>query len=224
MLVPIIIKRFLSIFKSVSRALADKMNDDEKALLRKLILEKRRALSDQERGEKSLVIQERLGRLKEFEQSRVVHLFLSFRGEVVTDGIVKRALTLGKRVVVPVVSREKEGLIFSELKQYPEEVEPGTLGIPEPRKEFIRKVDISVIELFVLPGVAFDVRGNRLGYGAGYYDRILGRPLQKHVRSEAPRIALAFEIQVVDRIPSSVHDVQVHKIVTEKRVIECRPA
>ena len=202
----------------------DKMDGDEKALLRKLILEKRRALSDQERGQKSLVIQERLSCLREFEQGRVIHLFLSFRGEVMTEGIVKRALTLGKRVVVPVVSGEKEGLIFSELKQYPEEVEPGTLGIPEPRKEFVRKVDISTIDLFVLPGVAFDVQGNRLGYGAGFYDRILGRTIPKHVMGEVPRVALAFEIQVVDCIPSSVHDMQVHKIVTEKRVIECRPA
>ena len=202
----------------------DKMSGEEKVLLRKLILEKRRALSDQERRGKSLAIQERLLRRKEFEQGRMIHLFLSFRGEVMTDGIVKQALALGKRVVVPVVSREEEGLIFSELMQYPEEVEPGTLGIPEPKKEFIRKVDISSVDLFVLPGLAFDFHGNRLGYGGGYYDRILGRAAQRRVSGKVPLIALAFELQLVDCIPSSVHDVQVHKIVTEERVIECRSA
>jgi 5-formyltetrahydrofolate cyclo-ligase len=200
------------------------MSGEDKALLRKLILEKRRALSDHERRERSRNIQKRFLGLKEFKRGQVIHFFLSFRGEVITDGIVKQALALGKRVVVPVVSREKEGLIFSELSRYPEEVEPSTLGIPEPKKEFIRKVDVSIIDLFVLPGVAFDIQGNRLGYGAGYYDRILGRTPQAHVSGEVPLIGLAFEFQVVDCIPSSAHDVRVHKIVTEERVIECRPA
>jgi len=200
------------------------LDGEQKALLRKLILEKRRALSGQERRKKSLAIQERLLRLKEFKQGRVIHLFLSFRGEVITDGIVKKALALGKRVVVPVVSREPDKLIFSELIRYPEDVEPSTLGIPEPKKEFIRKVDISTIDLFVLPGVAFDAQGHRLGYGAGYYDRNLGKAAQRRVSGKVSLIALAFELQVVDCIPPSVHDVQVHKIVTEERVIECRSA
>ncbi len=195
---------------------------EEKALLRKMVLEKRRALSEHERGVKSIAIQERLIGLEEFNQGSVIHIFLSFKGEVMTDGIVRKTLTLGKRVVAPVVSSEREGLIFSELKKYPDEVEPGTLGIPEPKKEYIRRVEIGLIDLFVLPGVAFDVEGNRLGYGRGYYDRILGRTSPVQVVAEVPLIALAFELQLVDRIPSSVHDVRVHKIVTEDRVIECR--
>jgi 5-formyltetrahydrofolate cyclo-ligase len=197
-------------------------NGDEKALLRKLILEKRRALPDHERWAKSIAIQERLLGLEEFNQSDVIHIFLSFKGEVMTDGIVRKTLTRGKRVVVPVVASETEGLIFSELKKYPDEVEPGVLGIPEPKKEYIRRVEIGLIDLFVLPGVAFDSEGNRLGYGRGYYDRMLGRTAPVQMVSDVPLIALAFEFQLVDCIPSSVHDVRVHKIVTENRVIECR--
>lgn len=189
---------------------------EEKTLLRKLILEKRRALPEHERWAKSIAIQERLLGLEEFSRGQVIHLFLSFKGEVMTDGIVRKALTLGKRVVVPVVTQGEEGLIFSELGQYPEEVEPGAFGIPEPKKEFIRCVDPATIDLFVLPGVAFDGDGNRLGYGRGYYDQILGRT------TPVPLIALAFEFQLVDCIPSSVHDVRVHKIVTEDRMVECR--
>jgi 5-formyltetrahydrofolate cyclo-ligase len=202
--------------------MGQKADGEEKALLRKLILEKRRALSDHERGAKSISIQERLLGLEEFNQGGVVHIFLSFKGEVMTDGIVRKALTLGKRVVVPVVANEAEGLILSELKKYPEEVEPGTLGIPEPKKEHIRRVEIGIIDLFVLPGVAFDTEGNRLGYGRGYYDRILGRTAPVQAIGQVPLVALAFELQLVDCIPSSVHDVRVHKIVTEDRVIECR--
>ena len=197
-------------------------NGEEKALLRKLVLEKRRALSDHERGAKSIAIQERLLGLEEFNQGGVIHIFLSFKGEVMTDGIVRKTLTLGKRVVVPVVTGEMEGLIFSELKKYPEEVEPSTLGIPEPKREYIRRVEVGIIDLFVLPGVAFDAEGNRLGYGRGYYDQILGRTAPVQAIAHVPLVALAFELQMVDCIPSSVHDVRVHKIVTEDRVIECR--
>ena len=195
---------------------------DEKALLRKVILEKRRALSDKERKEKSLAIQQRFFLLDEFRRGGVIHLFLSFRGEVMTDRIVKETVALGKRVVVPVVTGGAEGLILSEIRQYPEEVEPGAYGIPEPKKEFIRRVDPATIDLFVLPGVAFDVQGGRLGYGAGYYDRVLGGTAPSRHSMQVSLIALAFELQLVDRIPSSVHDVRVHKIVTEERVIECK--
>jgi 5-formyltetrahydrofolate cyclo-ligase len=197
-------------------------NGEEKALLRKLVLEKRRALSDHERGAKSIAVQERLLGLEEFNQGGVIHLFLSFKGEVMTDGIVRKCLTLGKRVVVPVVTGGTEGLFFSELKKYPDEVEQGALGIPEPKKEYIRRVEIGIIDLFVLPGVAFDTEGNRLGYGRGYYDRILGRTAPVQAIGHVPLVALAFELQLVDCIPASVHDVRVHKIVTEDRVIECR--
>jgi len=193
---------------------------EEKIHLRKLILEKRRALSDHERREKSLAIQQRLLHLEEFRAAQVIHSFLSFRGEVSTDHLVRRALAIGKRVVVPVV-QGSDGLIFSELKRYPEEVEPGAFGIPEPKKEYIRPVAPTVIDLFVLPGVAFDREGHRLGYGAGYYDRILGRTAQPKISDRIPRIALAFELQLVDHVPSSVQDLRVHKIVTEERVIEC---
>ena len=113
-------------------------------------------------------------------------------------------------------------MILSEIRQYPEEVEPGAYGIPEPKKEFIRRVDPDTVDLFVLPGVAFDVHGGRLGYGAGYYDRILVGTAPSRDFLRVSLIALAFELQLVDRVPSSVHDVRVHKIVTEERVIECR--
>lgn len=194
---------------------------EEKALLRKLILEKRRALTDQERRQKSLEIQQRLIGLEEFERGEVIHLFLSFRGEVITDGIVKRALSLGKRVVVPVVERGSDVLLFSEIRNYPDEVGLGAFGIPEPKKEFIRIVDPATIDLFIVPGVAFDVHGGRLGYGAGYFDQILGRTAASRVSTGVSIIGLAFELQLVDRIPSSIHDVRVRKIVTEERVIEC---
>jgi 5-formyltetrahydrofolate cyclo-ligase len=114
-------------------------------------------------------------------------------------------------------------------------VEPGAFGIPEPKGEFVRKVEVDAIDLFILPGVAFDIHGNRLGYGEGYYDRILGRKGRGHsalphagaetgARIGVPLVGLAFELQLVDSIPFSVHDVRVHRIVTENRVINCSQA
>lgn len=195
--------------------------NDEKALLRKVILEKRRALSDRERLEKSRAIGQRLQGLEEFQRSRVVHFFLSFRGEVITDGMVRKALAGGRRVVVPVVRRTEEEIVFSELRRYPEEVGPGAYGIPEPREGFLREVDPTEVDLFILPGVVFDLSGNRVGYGGGHYDRILEH-LEGSGKPPVPFIALAFELQIVESIPASLNDVKVHKIVTESRIISCR--
>ena len=194
---------------------------DEKTILRKVILEKRRSLSARERREKSRLIVQRLMGLEEFRQGRVIHLFLSFRGEVITDEVVHAALSLDKEVVVPVVGKTGGEVLLSALRRYPEEVAPGAHGIPEPRPEFIREVAPERVDLFVLPGVAFDRSGNRLGYGGGYYDRILDRLDRPKGSHRVPRVALAFECQLVEQIPASIHDVRVHQIVTETQVIAC---
>lgn len=196
---------------------------EEKTRLRRLVLAKRRALSNTERLEKSQAIARRLVFLEEYQRAQWLHLYLSFRDEVITEGLVEETLAQGKQVVVPVVRKGPESIILSELKNYPEEIGPGAYGIPEPREQSIREVDPAQVDLFVLPGVAFDLRGRRLGYGAGFYDRILAPRKQDQMprTGAVPVIALAFECQVVERMVAFSHDIPVHKIVTENRVIVC---
>ncbi len=162
-----------------------------------------------QRTAKSLEIEERLFSLPEFKSARAVMFFASFRSEVETGPMIRRALVSGKRVILPKV--KGNDLALFEIKDFNHDVSPGTWGIPEPRES--RPVDPVDIDLIVTPGAAFDERGNRVGYGAGYYDRILAG-------YHGTTVALAFEAQLVKEVPSAAHDVPVKKIVTERRIIE----
>lgn len=139
--------------------------------------------------------------------------FASFRSEVETANMIRRALTGGKRVILPKV-RGKDLELF-EIRDYDQDIATGAWGIPEPRESAPAKVEEA--DLIVVPGAAFDEHGNRLGYGAGFYDKLL--PGFKKAT-----VALAFELQIVPKIPADPHDVSVKKIVTEKRVIQAKRA
>ena len=148
-----------------------------------------------------------------------------------TEPVVRAALADGKQVAVPVVVAAGRRLRFALIEDYDRELRPGYRGILEPGPEARRLVDAGRIDCYIIPGVAFDFRGFRLGRGLGYYDRALagvkGPPAPVRPagggRTERPTIcALAYELQVVERLPVESHDVPVDYIVTEKRVIECK--
>lgn len=164
-----------------------------------------------QRAAKSREIEERLISLPEFKSARTVLFFASFRSEVETIPMIRRALASGKRVVLPKV-KGKELALF-EIKDFDGDVSPGAWGIPEPRES--SPFDLKDVDLIVTPGAAFDARGNRVGYGAGYYDKILSG-------YRGMTVALAFEEQIVPDVPADAHDVPVGKIVTEKRIIEAK--
>jgi len=162
---------------------------------------------------KSGVIEERLFTLAEFKSAHIVMFFASIRSEVQTETMIRRALAAGKRVVLPKVKGKE--LVFFEITDFNTDVVRGTWGIPEPIES--RPADLSNIDLIVMPGTAFDELGNRIGYGAGYYDKFL----PTYGKST---VALAFELQIIASVPVDQHDVPVKKIITEKRVIETKPS
>jgi 5-formyltetrahydrofolate cyclo-ligase len=123
-------------------------------------------------------------------------------------------MALGKRVCIPKALPKSRELIPSLLLDWGEDLDPGAYEIPEPRSGALRPIEASEIDLLIVPGVAFDLKGNRLGYGGGYYDRFF--PL---LRPQTPLVALAFELQIVSWVPVEEWDQQVHCIVTEERVI-----
>jgi len=179
--------------------------------IRKQVLSARDGMSPAERAKKSREIEERLFSLSEFKSSRVVMFFASFRSEVETGHMIRRALSSGKRVVLPKV---KGGdLALFEIRDFEKDVSPGAWDIPEPHEA--APAELRDIDLIVMPGAAFDERGNRLGYGAGFYDKLLPD-------FRKTTVALAFEVQIVPRVSVSAHDIPVTKIVTEKRVIEVK--
>jgi len=185
--------------------------------IREEILCKRDRLNLQERAELSSIICNNLLNLYEYKQARVVHFYLAIKSEVITEDAVKSAISTGKDVVIPVMDKRHKRILLSGLNDYDKELAPTSHGIIEPRPEFYKFVDLNDIDLMVLPGVAFDLNGHRLGYGAGYYDRLL-----RDADTRPFLVALAFEVQIVNKIPIGDHDVRMDKIITEKRIIDCK--
>ena len=153
---------------------------------------------------------------KEFQKADRVLIYLSKDEEVGTDNLLGRALELGKRVCVPVVDQETDELQVSELPGPEIDFRIGAFGVREPTKEGLNFVSSDQVDLVIVPGLAFDRRGGRIGYGKGYYDRLL-----KRLGSQIPRIALAFEFQVLDTVPQEENDIQVDAIITEKSTMNC---
>ena len=189
---------------------------DDKTRIRRQVLGRRDSLAPETRKSKDFLIREKFLSLSEFRQATVIFLFASFRSEVSTSLLIEEALRLGKRVVLPSVDPSHRELRLYEIRGL-NELSPGYMGIPEPAVPVERERDINDVSLVVLPGAAFDTGGSRLGYGGGYYDKLLSR-----LRRKVPLIALAYEEQLVDSLPFEPHDITVQMIVTDKRVIHCR--
>lgn len=177
------------------------------------VLLKRKTLSSEECRLKSGEIAKRFLASSEFKAAHTIHFYLAAAAEVQTDEMIREALRMEKRVVVPMVQPETKSLALSELIDLdPSKLQPGPYGISEPRPEYRIKIDPQEVELWIVPGVAFDETGNRLGFGGGYYDRLLPS-------ARGRKVGVAFEFQVLDRLPIEETDHPVDLIVTEKRTI-----
>lgn len=185
-----------------------------KKKLRKKLLEVRKNLDKNEIFQKSELIKNNLFELIEFKKAETVLYYVSYDNEVYTHNMIKECFSMEKNVIVPISDKENRRLILSKLEDW-NELESGSYGILEPRKEKIKEIPITEIDLIIAPGVGFDENGHRIGHGKGYYDNLLRE--SKNVLI----IGLAFEVQIVKKIPTDSHDLPVHKIVTERRVIDC---
>ena len=182
----------------------------EKAQLRSKILALRDEQSTFRKRDRDAKILLRLERFSPFHEAGEFFTYLSHRGEVATDALIQKFFTM-KKVVVPKMREEKIELF--ELP-HPEKFVKGKFGIREP-KISLPKSQWSEISVAIIPGIAFDLKGNRIGFGGGHFDRLL-----KKLRCTT--IALAYEFQIVDKVPTHKYDVPVDYIVTEKRVIHCK--
>jgi 5-formyltetrahydrofolate cyclo-ligase len=176
------------------------------------LIENRKKISKSEVLEKSELIKNRLFEMKDFQQALTILFYVSYDNEVYTRDMIKESIKLGKNVIVPKSDKENRKLILSKLNNW-EDLVKGAYGILEPKE--IDPISIDKIDLIIVPGVGFDKQGRRIGHGKGYYDNLL-RNSKKTIH-----IGLAFEFQIVEKIPTEAHDVPVQKIITEKRVIGC---
>lgn len=149
-----------------------------------------------------------------YRSARVIMTFLSMAGEYNTSSLIAQALADGKTVVVPRVNFADKTMAAVKLSSLDQDMVIDRYGLRNPADNI--EVDISKIELIIVPGLTFDANGRRLGRGGGFYDRFLSREQV----SNAIRCAVAFELQLVDNVPTDDHDVLMSLLVTEKRVIE----
>ena len=189
---------------------------EAKRALRERIVAARDALSPDVRKRASEDIADRICALDSWARASVLLLTLPFRSEWGAAPVATRALAARKVVALPRVDAKAKVLRLHRIADLARDVAPGHLGIPEPRTD-CPQIDRDAIDWILVPGVAFDARGHRLGYGGGYYDRLL-----PGLRSAAPRVAGAFEMQIVEALPLAPHDCGVDVIVTEQRVIATR--
>jgi len=182
--------------------------------LRNAALKKRDSIPAGEKRLKDKAIKERLLSLEEFRDARSVLFYASFRSEVETLSLIKEALKMGKRVSLPVVDVKAGRLRLSEVKGL-EGLSPGYMGIPEPKTE--RPVGLDAIDLVIVPGAAFDRQGGRLGYGKGYYDKLL-----REAKTGCLFLGLAYGEQIVGKVPVEGHDIKADAIITDKEVIWTR--
>lgn len=177
-----------------------------KARLRLALRERVRGLSGKERSEKSRQIQKELFRRKFFKNARTILFYASLPSEVNTWPMMRQALKLHKRVLVP--SMRKGRIVPSEVKDLKTDLGRGPYGIFEPKGRSFRPAKLSDVDLVIVPGIGFDRQGFRLGRGGGHYDRLLSK-----LRGHVPLVGLAFKVQRVQRMPVAPHDVPMDDLI-----------
>jgi 5-formyltetrahydrofolate cyclo-ligase len=185
-----------------------------KQLLRRETIGRILAVDPARRAFEEAALLERFAALPGFEAAGCVLLYASaFAEEFPTAPLLRIALGRGKRVACPRVDRSKAILQLHEVRDLDADFRRGTLGIPEPRRR-LPEIDPAEIDWALVPGLAFDARGYRLGRGAGHYDRLLPR-----LRPETPCWALALDEQWVDVLPVEPHDVPLDGVVSPSRAV-----
>ena len=186
----------------------------EKKSIRKNILARRNALAAEQIKSMSESICARFTGLDEVRDCSAMMIFLSFGSEVNTDHIIEWVWQQKKRVLAPLCKPETRELAIFPIETF-NDVEPGYFGIREPKKDLLKPASKAEIDLVVVPAVAFDRKGRRVGYGGGYYDRFLAG-------MNVPKIGLAFSCQIIHEAPEDRYDLPVDGIVSEKEYIKTR--
>lgn len=180
-----------------------------KSDIRKFISEKRDRLSKNEKDFFDEKIIDSFIKLEEFIASKNICIYVNYKSEINTRKIIEIALENNKNIYVPRIKRNRE-MEFIKIKSL-NDLEKNKMGILEPKlnlKESVEEIDINV-----LPGLAFDLSGGRIGYGGGYYDKYF-------YDKSCLNISLCYEIQLIDEIPMESHDITYDYLISEKRILK----
>jgi 5-formyltetrahydrofolate cyclo-ligase len=188
-----------------------------KQALRQRIIAARDNLTPSLRAHLSRQIVQQVCGLKTYQTARTVLGYLNFGSELHSELWVQQALRDGKQVLLPRVNKASKRLALFEVSDLSRDVAPGLWGIREPIIEQCKPFDaLGQLNFILLPGVAFDSEGGRLGYGGGFYDKLLAS-----LPHRPTLVAGAFELQVITEIPQESTDHRIDWLVTENELISC---
>ncbi len=187
---------------------------EKKREIRSMIAKKISAFSEKELSERLKKIENRLFEFANFIEAKIPRLYLNAGSEVPTREIIEKCFKLRRLVVLPAFEKEKRNMILLKTDQLDKNIRTGARGIIEPDPEKCKKVPIKQLDIALIPGVAFDEKGGRMGIGLGYYDRLMPK-----LSSTTRKVALAFNCQLVPQVPMESHDRYVDIIITEDRII-----
>ena len=185
----------------------------EKKQMREMVLARRDAMSSAARTAASHAIVEKVCALPNYQEANVVLIYMGFGSEIETQRLFERILADAKMAVLPRVDRASQSLILHAVRHI-SELETNKWGIREPRAD-APSLPIDAIEFMLMPGVAFDRSGNRLGYGRGYYDKLLSA-----ASPALARVTAGFACQIVDAVPVGPNDQKIDMIITENEIIK----
>ncbi|OEU67293.1 MAG: 5-formyltetrahydrofolate cyclo-ligase [Desulfobacterales bacterium PC51MH44] len=172
------------------------------------------ALSNNEVAEKTKLIEDRLFEFANFLEANIVLLYINSKSEVNSLEIVKRCINYNKIVILPAFDTTNYEMKLMKIDSLDANLKLGSRGIMEPDASRCNVVPIECIDIAIIPGVAFDEKGGRIGSGDGYYDRLIPK-----LSITTRKVALAFECQITPQVHMESHDKHVDIIITEKRII-----
>lgn len=195
----------------------------EKSRIRDEMRRKRNALTRDNAESKSSAIAANLMKTVEYKDAKAVMFYAAKGSEVQTREMIEAALREGKTVLLPITNMEKKEIEAAVIENCGSDLKEGAFGIMEPKQDWAHSTTVELgvnpkdeekINAVIVPGVAFDIEGHRLGYGHGFYDKLLKR-------LRAVKIGLAYDFQIMDKLPRESHDEKMDIIVTEHRIIRC---
>jgi len=172
------------------------------------------ALSKSEINEKTSAIESRLFEFANFLESKIALLYINGNLEVQTAGIIQKCHSYNKIVVLPAFDPHSFKMKLMKVDPSGQELIPGPRGVLEPDASSCKIVPMDRIDIAIIPGIAFDEKGGRIGSGDGYYDRLI-----PHLPVTTRKVALALDYQIIPQVPIDSHDKHVDIIITDKRII-----
>ena len=172
------------------------------------------AVAESDIAKKVSAIEDRLFEFANFLEAKIALLYVGGKNEVQTSNIIKRAYSYNKIVVLPAFDPKTFEMELMKVDKFAQELKPGPRGVPEPNAGRCKIVPIDRIDIAIIPGIAFDEKGGRIGTGRGYYDRLIPK-----LAITTRKVALTLEEQIIPQVPMESHDKHVDIIITDKRII-----